>query len=203
MFEFEAKRWTCSVSVWCSNNVFELATLFSAAIFALLLSTWRIYVQYVPANSSTFKMRSKVEEMLMFKKFSKWQNKPITRVLLQMFWILWQQFITLLIPWKFIFGQNHGLTLEWSHFFQIFTPLNCLKLELTWQQYQEKKYFIFAREKIPLSRPFCNWSTLQCVAPHPSKQRCNKGACICQQEFWHFVKLERPNSYGNWLNIKA
>ena len=88
-------------------------------------------------------------------------------------------------------------------FFQIFTPLNCLKLELTWQQYQEKKYFIFAREKIPLSRPFCNWSTLQCVAPHPSKQRCNKGACICQQEFWHFVKLERPNSLGNWLNIKA
>ena len=157
----------------------------------------------MPANSSTFKMRSKVEEMLMFKKFSKWQNKPITRVLFQMFWILWQQFITLLIPWKFIFGQNHGLTLEWSHFFQIFTPLNCLKLELTWQQYQEKKYFIFAREKIPLSRPFCNWSTLQCVAPHPSKQRCNKGACICQQEFGHFVKLERPNSLGNWLNIEA
>ena len=125
VFEFEAKRWTRSVSVRCSNNVFELATLFSAAIFALLLSTWRIYVQYVPANSSTFKMRSKVEEMLMFKKFSKWQNKPITRVLFQMFWILWQQFITLLIPWKFIFGQNHGLTLKWfcGSFHHCVTPL--------------------------------------------------------------------------------
>ena len=106
---------------------------------------------------------------------------------------------------KVIFGQNHGITLKWfcGSFLSNCYTLNCLKLKLTWQQYQEKKYFIFAREKIPLSRPFCNWSTLQCVAPHPSKQRCNKGACICQQEFGHFVKLERPNSYGNWLNIKA
>ena len=101
----------------------------------------------------------------------------------------------------------HFWSKSWSDFgmisfFSNFYTLNCLKLKLTWQQYQEKKYFIFAREKIPLSRPFCNWSTLQCVAPHPSKQRCNKGACICKQEFGHFVKLKRPNSYGNWLNIK-